>query len=133
MTQTDEKATADAIAAVLTTALESGEIEPLLGRLAPGAKVWHNHDHDARDAVESFRAAAMLHELASDIRIDTVRLEPLPNGFVWQAVIRGTVKSHGGPLEMHNCLVVTTDGGMVTRVDEYVDPNAATQFAPPPA
>ena len=48
MTQTDATAGVDEIAGVVTEALECGDIEPLLARLAPGAVVWHNHDRDAR-------------------------------------------------------------------------------------
>jgi ketosteroid isomerase-like protein len=113
----------------LIASLEKADPDVLLPHLAPDAVVWHNHDRVEVDARENFAAVTMLHQMASGIQVDVVRRAPLPDGFVLQFVLRGTVNTNKKPLEMHNCIVATCDDGKISRIDEYVDPNAGAQFS----
>jgi hypothetical protein len=75
-------------------------------------------------------AVAMLAQIVDGLQIDHPLLTPIDDGFVLRFVARGTVKSNGNPFEMHNCLIVTTtDDGLISRLDEYVDPTVGAQLA----
>jgi ketosteroid isomerase-like protein len=118
------------LVAAFSAALEGTDGETFVAHLAPGAIVWHNHDRKEVDAVENMANIAMLGQIATDIKVETISCLPTPNGFVLQFALHGTVASNGKPLEMQNCLVVTTVDGMITRLDEYVDPTVGAQLAP---
>ncbi len=120
---------AEDLAGALATALEGGDPDGFVACLAPGAVVWHNHDRKEVDAVENMAAVGMLSQLVDGLKIETRYLAPTADGFVFQFVVRGTVKSNGNPFEMHNCIVATTADGMYARIDEYVDPTVGAQLS----
>jgi ketosteroid isomerase-like protein len=123
-------ATHDEIAGAFDGALEGGDPERFVALLAPGAIVWHNHDRKEVDARENMAAIGMLSQLVDNLKNERVLLSPTDTGFVLQFVVRGTVRSSGNDFEMQNCVVVTTtDDGLVSRIDEYVDPTVGAQLA----
>jgi ketosteroid isomerase-like protein len=119
---------ADSLLDLLSVVLEEGRAEPLLGRLAPGAVVWHNDDKLDRDAVENMKRAGELHRVLRDVRVEVVRREPLSDGLLQQFVIHGTAAGTGRPVAAHNCLVVRVDAGLISRIEEYVDPTFGAQL-----
>jgi hypothetical protein len=122
-------ATHDEMVAAFDAALEGRDPDAFVAALAPGAIVWHNHDRKEVDARENMAAIAMLSQIVDGLQIDHPLLAPIDDGFVLRFVTRGTVKSNGNPFEMHNCLIVTTtDDGLVSRLDEYVDPTVGAQL-----
>ena len=118
------------LSAVLGQAIESGGTGALAAVMTDDAVVWHNTDHKDMDRASALAAITVLPQMARDVRIEVASLDPTPKGFVERYVMRGTVASHGGPIELHNCVFVSVTDGMITRIDEYVDPNGAAQFAP---
>ena len=72
----------------------------------------------------------MLSKVVRDAAFQTVRCAPIDNGFVLQFALQGTLISNGRNFEMSNCIVATTVDGMITRIDEYVDPTTGAQLAP---
>ena len=123
-------ATHDEMVAAFNAALEGRDADAFVGVLAPGAIVWHNHDRKEVDARENMAAVAMLAQIVDDLQIDHPLCAPIDEGFVLRFVARGTVNSNGNPFEMHNCLIVTTtDDGLISRLDEYVDPTVGAQLA----
>ena len=75
-------------------------------------------------------AIGMLGQLVDNLKNERVLLSPTDTGFVLQFVVRGTVRSSGNDFEMQNCIVVTTtDDGLISRIDEYVDPTVGAQLA----
>jgi uncharacterized protein len=118
------------LVAAFNGALEGKDTDAFVASLAPGAIVWHNYDRLEVDARENMGAIAMLGQIVSDAEIETLYLAPTPDGFVLQFALRGTAISSGKPVEMHNCIVVTTKDGAITRIDEYVDPTIGAQLAP---
>jgi ketosteroid isomerase-like protein len=115
---------ADAAVAIL----EQGDPDVLRRHLAPGAVLWHNSDDLDLDAVDAVASIAGLHALVDDVHVDVVQRAALPDGFLQRFVVRGTVRSTGRPLAAHNCVVVTTAGERITRMDEYVDPTFVAQL-----
>jgi ketosteroid isomerase-like protein len=123
-------ATHDQMAAAFDAALTGGDPDDFVALLAPGAIVWHNHDRKEVDARENMAAIGMLGQLVENLKNERVLLSPTDNGFVLQFVIRGSVRSSGNDFEMQNCVVVTTtDDGLISRIDEYVDPTVGAQLA----
>jgi ketosteroid isomerase-like protein len=122
--------TYDEMAAAFDAALAGGDPDGFVAMLAPGAIVWHNHDRKEVDARENMAAIGMLSQLVDNLKNERVLLSPTDTGFVLQFVVRGTVRSSGNDFEMQNCVVVTTtDDGLVSRIDEYVDPTVGAQLA----
>ena len=120
----------DELVAACDSGITGKDPDALVGVLAPGAVVWHNHDRKEVDARENMAAIAMLGQLVDELENEHVLLAPIDNGFVLQFVTKGKVRSNGNPFEMQNCLVVTTtDDGLIRRIDEYVDPTVGAQFA----
>jgi hypothetical protein len=111
------------------TALEGNGTDALAANLAPGAIVWHNHDRLEVDAIANMAGIDMLGKIVQDPKFETVRLATLPDGFLLQFVLRGTVTASGKPFDMQNVVIITTAGGQITRIDEYVDPTVGAQLS----
>ena len=106
----------------LNAALESGSPEVVIRFVAPRAVLWHNDDKVEMDAVEGVGRVAGLHGLVDGVRVDVVQLEPISTGWLQRIVLRGRVRATGHELAAHNCAVVHLTDGLITRIDEYVDP-----------
>ena len=112
----------------LNAALRSASVDDVIDHLAPGAVVWHNDDKVEIDAVENMKRLPGLHQLVDGVDVDVLQLEPLDSGWLQRFVLRGTVRSTGGALAAHNCVVVHLADGLITRIDEYVDPTLGAQL-----
>jgi ketosteroid isomerase-like protein len=113
---------------VLAELLESGDPAAALACLAPDAVLWHNSDKQDVDAGAGFAAVTGLHELVDDVRVEVLERAALPDGFLQRYVIRGTVLASGAPLAADHCIFVRTDGALIIRIDEYVDPTLTLQL-----
>jgi ketosteroid isomerase-like protein len=122
-------ADAQMIAAALHAALETGDTTALADRCAEDMVVWHNSDRTDLDKDAALERISAVTRVAYGVTVEVVRLAETDFGFVDQIVLRGTFRATGFRLELHNCLLVTVDGGRVERVDEYVDPNVTSQMA----
>jgi hypothetical protein len=112
----------------LNDALESGSAEVATPFLAVGAVLWHNDDKVEMDAAEGIGRIAGLHALVDDVCVDVVHGEPIATGWLQRIVLRGTVREGGAALAAHNCAVVQVADGLITRIDEYVDPTLLAQL-----
>jgi ketosteroid isomerase-like protein len=121
-------ATPSEIAAALHVALETGRVDNLAPLLADDAVVWHNSDRRALTKDQALPRIGGAARVAQAVHVEVVNRQETPDGFVEQIVLRGTVGVNGSPLELHNCLVVSLRDGLVTRIDEYVDPNVTAQI-----
>ena len=115
---------ADAVVAIL----ERGDPAILRRHLAPGAVLWHNGDDLEVDAHDAVGSVAGLHALVDGVHVDVLRRAEIPDGFVQRFVVRGTVRATRTELAAHNCVLATTAGGRITRMDEYVDPTFEAQL-----
>jgi ketosteroid isomerase-like protein len=122
-----------AAARALKRSFDDGDRGPWEALMAPVCVNWHNHDKVEQDATTNTGAGA-LQSLVSDLHIDIVQNEPLSSGELIRFVMQGKVRSTGGELDAHQCVVITTDqSGRITRIDDYVDPTLGTQLGFPPA
>jgi hypothetical protein len=120
----------DELVAAFDDAITGKDADAFVAALAPGAIVWHNHDRKEVDARENMGAIAMLGQIVDGLENEHVRLAPIDNGFMLQFVTKGTVRASGKPFEMQNCLIVSTTGdGLISRIDEYVDPTVGAQLS----
>lgn len=88
---------------------------------APGAVTWHNFDGLEVGTEQTVRTVAWLHRTVPNLAWTDMALYPTPTGFVSQTVMTGTAP--GGELRVHSCVIVTLDDeGLVSRVEEYLDP-----------
>ena len=118
----------DATVAALNTAIVTGDAEAVIALLAPGAIAWHNDDKVEMDAAANMKRLLGLHQLVDGIAVDVLQTESLESGFLQRFVLRGTVRSNGNELAAHNCVVVHVADGLITRIDEYVDPTFGAQL-----
>jgi ketosteroid isomerase-like protein len=122
-------ATTDDLAAAFAALLVTGDPASITDHLAPGAVIWHNHDRKDVDAIENMANIAVLGRLVDDLAVEQRYLATTDDGFVLQFVTLGTVRASGKPFEMHNCVVVLRgDDGLITRIEEYVDPTTGSQL-----
>lgn len=103
------------------TASRTNDGEAYAALCAPGAVTWHNFDDLEVSTEQTIRTVAWLHRTVPDLAWTDVALYPIPSGFVSQTIMTGTAP--GGALRVHSCVIVTLDDhGLVTRVEEYLDP-----------
>lgn len=118
------------IANALHQAIVTGDVTALAEHLADDALVWHNSDRLELGTQASLERIGAVSHIASDVRLEVVRFSETDFGFVEQTVLRATINASGRTIELHNCLAVTVSQGRIVRIDEYVDPNVATQMTP---
>jgi len=107
----------------------TGEPDAMVATYAPGAVVWHNYDRKEVDALENMASVGMLTQIVRDMSMEHLRVEEFPGGFVYQFALHGTVISNGNAFEMHNVIIASVADGLITRIDEYVDPSVGAQLA----
>jgi ketosteroid isomerase-like protein len=109
------------IAARFAAASRTNDGDAYRALCAPNAVTWHNFDDAEVTTEQTVRTVAWLHRTVPDLAWDDVALHLTPTGWVSQTVMTGTAP--GGPLRVHSCVIVTLEGGgLVTRVEEYLDP-----------
>lgn len=110
-----------ALAEALAAAAQHNDADAYRSLCAPGSVTWHNFDEVEVPVEGTLAAIAWLHRKVPDLAWETLAVTPTPGGWVSQSVMTGTAP--GGPLRVHSCVVVTLDaGGLVARVEEYLDP-----------
>ena len=108
----------------------AGNGDAFVAGFAPGAVIWHNHDRQDVDAIDNMAAVNMLSQIVDDLVTESRLCTPIDGGFLLQYVTTGKVHSNGNPFEMHNCLIVHTNAdGLISRIDEYVDPTVGAQLS----
>lgn len=105
------------IAAQVVDALAHPASEPPEGLFAPGAVTWHSFDEvEAPTVPDTFATLRAIRSKVPDFTMTDVRAG---DGFA-QYVIVGTLPD-GSALRAPAALAVHVEGGMVTRIEEYVD------------
>ena len=122
-------ATVEEMVTGIDAALEGTDPDAMVAVLAPGAEIWHNYDRKSIDARGNMTAIGTLAQIVSNAKMERILVGELPGGFVYQYALHGTVIASGKPFEMHNCIIATTADGLITRLDEYVDPTVGAQLA----
>ena len=102
-------------------AINGCQPEDAIAMCAPGATVWHNYDDKNAVYADSVGSLPWMFKAVKGLRWETRRAMATSEGFVWEAIIRGTAKF--GELAAQTCMVVTlNDDGLIVALDEYIDP-----------
>lgn len=101
-------------------AIFTGDIETLRTLYTPDAVIWHNHDGREMSVEENLAVVQWFATTLPDQRCQVVRREALKDGFLQQDLLTATLPD-GTPFSHTACVVVTLRGGLVARVDEYID------------
>ncbi len=116
-----------ALADRLFRAIEAADLETVRACWSEDAVLWTNFS-GARDRETSLSVLRWLTTKMPDLSYEITRRERVAGGFLQQHVLRGTAPD-GTAIEMPACVVATVDGGVITRVDEYLDPAATAPLA----
>jgi ketosteroid isomerase-like protein len=107
--------------------IERGDIDAVQDCYAPEARIWHNTDEveQTREAnIETLKAFVRL--IPSRVYADR-RVHVFPGGFSQQHELRG-VRRDGANVRMQACIVCSVEGGLITRLDEYLDGSQVATF-----
>jgi ketosteroid isomerase-like protein len=110
----------DAIAGRFTRAIEEGDAAAIGACLTDDFVVWHNNDPALQERENVVRLLLWVHRHVDGLRYADVVRRATADGYVQQHTLRGTLRD-GSALAVHACLVVTLAGGLIGRIDEYVD------------
>ena len=110
----------DALADRLLASIVAGDVDDVRSIYATDATIWHNFDQIDQTPDQSLRTLAYLRGLLSGMRYEDVRRTVLDDGYVQQHVLRATGPK--GDLEIPAVLRVYVAGGLITRIEEYLDP-----------
>ena len=89
----------------------------------PAASIWHSFHPDGFQSIDdNVKTLNWMHRKLPTLKYDVLRLEALPDGYLQQHVLRGTMED-GTQVELHACAICTVENGRITRLEEYLDPS----------
>lgn len=110
------------VAARLFAAIEAGDADALAALWSDDIVVWRQGGGRERDKVRGLNVIAWFVDSTADRRYEVLDRRFFDGGFVQQHVVHATTAT-GTPLSFRACLVVTVGAdGLITRIDEYLDP-----------
>ena len=110
----------EVIAQRLFEAIEAGDVAAVEGLYAADAVIWHNTDGIEQTVAQNLATLAWVVKNVAERRYEDVSRSVTDRGFVQQHMIRWT-KADGTRAELPACIVATCAGGLITRIDEYLD------------
>jgi len=118
------------LVARLIAAIEEGDFATVRSVYAPDVIVWAGFDNRERDVDSSLGVLEWLVGSTTERRYEIVRRIPIEGGVLQQHVLHCTAHS-GATFSMPACLVIRVDGdrGLITRIDEYLDPAPVAALA----
>ncbi len=106
------------------TALERGHPEEVRSFYTSDALIWHNFDDVAQTVDENLKLLGWMSRKLPQRHYRIVRREILSDGWFQQHVLEASLPD-GSPFRMLACCVVTVRDGLISRLDEYLDPAQA--------
>jgi ketosteroid isomerase-like protein len=119
----------EALAARLISCIETGDTDGMAGCCHPDVTVWHNFDNLEVPLSTVAGSLSWLYRNVGDLSYSQVRRRALPDGYLQQHVVRG--QAPGGELDLPACLIVEVRGGLISRMEEYLDTAALTVLRRP--
>ena len=103
-------------------ATNAGQPDITMSMCVEGALVWHNFDDKSVPYASTGKTLTRMHAIIPNLRWETRAVAATSTGWMWQAAIRGTAP--GGEICAHSVMIVTlNDDGLITQLDEYIDPS----------
>jgi ketosteroid isomerase-like protein len=112
------------VAAKFARFVADGDLDALRALYTPDARIWHNTDDTAKTVEESLEFLGALLSVTTRRWYADVRLTPTPTGYVDQHYVCAVLTT-GDEVRVPVCMVVTLDGARVTRLEEYIEPEAS--------
>ena len=109
-------------------ALERGDHEAVRACYAKDARLWHNFDDLEQSVDSSLKALDWMARKLPRRHYRIVRRELLTDGWLQQHVLEATLLD-GRPFRLFSCFIIRMSGGLITRIDEYLDPAQAAVLA----
>ena len=109
----------------LIRAIEAGDLAAVRSVYAPDVIVWAGFDDRERDVDSSLGVLEWLLGVTTSRTYEIVRRIEIDGGVLQQHVLHATART-GKTFSMPACLVIRVDRGLITRVDEYLDPAPVT-------
>jgi len=106
------------------SALERGDPDEVRAFYTSDARIWHNFDDVTHTVEENLKLLGWMSRKLPQRHYRVVRREILPDGWFQQHVLEATLPD-GSPFRMLACCVVTVRDGLISRLDEYLDPAQA--------
>ena len=103
-------------------AVQRGEIGALAALWSDDVTVWRQGGGRDRDKQRALKVIEWFVDATVDRRYEVLDRQLFDGGFVQQHNVHASAKN-GTPLTFRACLLVKVDSdGLVTRIDEYLDP-----------
>ncbi len=101
-------------------ALSAKNLEAARACCAPDVRFWHNFDDVEQDLDQASRGWQGLFAAFAENRVDAVRRDAIPGGLLQRH--RFLLRGPDGVLKAKPCcIVVTFAGGLIARLEEYID------------
>jgi len=112
-------------------AVQRGEIGALAALWSDDVTVWRQGGGRDRDKQRALKVIEWFVDATVDRRYEVLDRQLFDGGFVQQHNVHASAKN-GTPLTFRACLLVKVDSdGLVTRIDEYLDPADLTLLMQP--
>ncbi|MDP3176082.1 MAG: nuclear transport factor 2 family protein [Phenylobacterium sp.] len=121
------------IAERLTRAFDTLDADAFDTLYAQDATVWHSFDQLETDRAGAMKGVRQFFGSLSALKCGDVRRLQTADGFVQQHLLSGSFAAGGGFERLPVCLIVTTRGEHIVRIEEYIDPKAMFPRPPKPA
>jgi ketosteroid isomerase-like protein len=103
-------------------AIEDGDGARLADLWSDDVTVWRQGGGAVRDKARALKVITWFVDSTTDRRYEVLDRQVFDGGFVQQHVVHAH-DSSGAPLSFRACLVVKVNpAGLITRIDEYLDP-----------
>jgi len=109
----------------MIAAIEAGDPAAMRSLYAPDVVVWANFDDRERDADASMAVIEWLLGATTERRYEVLRRIEIEGGVLQQHVLHATTTA-GKTFSMPACLIIRIADGLITRIDEYLDPKPVT-------
>jgi ketosteroid isomerase-like protein len=109
-----------AFAARFSAALETGDREAVRAFYAPDARIWHNTDGIEQTVDQNLKLFGWFVRTMTSRRYRVLRRVALEDGFLQMHVLEVT-RQDGHSFKLDACAVVRMAGGLIARIDEYID------------
>lgn len=119
-----------AFAERFVAALERGDGPEVRAFYAPDARIWHNTDGVEQTVEQNLRLLQWFVRNMSSRHYRVTRRAALEDGFLQMHVLEVT-RFDGESFRLDACVVVRMAGGVIVRLDEYIDSAQAAAMTGP--